>query len=77
MTMVSRDMGAVVGWRVGYHRTEAVMQAMLDEASQAVWYYSDGFSTYSALFYAPGIHAAMSFSEPNASVGGVECRVAS
>jgi len=59
MTMVSRDTGAVVGWQVGYHRTEAVMQAMLDEAPQAVWYDSDGLSTYSALFYAPGIHAAL------------------
>lgn len=59
MTMVDRETSAVVGWRVGRHRTEAVMQQMLDEAPQAARYYSDRFPTYAALFYAPGIHQAM------------------
>ena len=59
MTMVDRETSAVVGWRVGPHRTEAVMQQMLDEAPQASRYYSDRFPTYSALFYAPGFHQAM------------------
>ncbi len=59
MTMVDRQTACLVGYRVGYQRTEAVMQAMLDEAPQADVYYSDGFLTYGALFYAPGKHISM------------------
>jgi insertion element IS1 protein InsB len=58
MTMVDRATSCIVGWRVDYERTEAVMQAMLDSAPQAVVYYSDAFSTYAALLYTPGIHIA-------------------
>ncbi len=75
MTLVERDTSAVVGWRVGYHRTEAVMQAMLDEAPQAVWYYSDGLSTHSALFYAPGIHAALRDKSQTYRVEGVNAEL--
>ena len=59
MTMVDRATSCIVGWCVGYERTEAVMQALVDAAPQAVLYYSDDFSTYSALIYKPGQHIAM------------------
>ncbi len=59
MTMVDRQSACIVGYRVGFHRTEAVMQDMLDEAPQADVYYSDGMATYGALFYAPGKHLSM------------------
>ena len=59
MTLVDRATSCIVGWCVGYERTETVMQAMVDAAPQAVLYYSDDFSTYSALIYKPGQHLAM------------------
>lgn len=59
MTLVERLTRCIVGWRVGETRSEAVMQAMLDDAPQAVLYFSDDFSTYSTLIYKPGSHIAM------------------
>jgi hypothetical protein len=35
------------------------MQELVDETPQAVLYYSDDFSTYSALIYKPSIHIAL------------------
>jgi hypothetical protein len=35
------------------------MQELVDETPQAVLYYSDDFSMYSALIYKPGIHIAL------------------
>jgi insertion element IS1 protein InsB len=71
MTMVDRQSACVVGYRVGCQRTEAVMQAMLDEAPQAEVYYSDGLLTYGALFYAPGKHISMRDKSETYSVEGV------
>lgn len=59
MTIVERSTSCIVGWAVDAERTEAVMQALVDTAPQAVVYYSDDFSTYSALLYTPGIHISM------------------
>jgi len=59
MTIVERLTSCIVGWAVGYERSEAVMQEMVDSAPQAVLYFSDNFSTYAALLYTPGIHIAM------------------
>lgn len=60
MTMVERATSCIVGWRVGAERTEAVIQELVDATPQAVLYYSDDFSSYSAVIYKPGIHSAMS-----------------
>ena len=65
MTMVDRQSACIVGHRVGFHRTEAVMQQMLDQAPQANVYYSDGLVTYGALFYAPGKHIKPERQEQN------------
>lgn len=52
MTIVESLTSWIVGWAVGYERTEAVMQELVDSAPQAVLHYSDDFfSTYSALLY--------------------------
>ncbi len=59
MTMAARQSACIVGYRVGFQRTEAIMQAMLDEAPPADVYFSDGFVTYGALFYAPGATSAL------------------
>lgn len=58
MTSVERGSSCIVGWQVGEQRTEQVLQDLVDAAPQATLYYSDDFSTYSALIYKPGIHIA-------------------
>ena len=49
MTLVERATSCIVGWCVGYERTETVMQSMVDAPPQAAVYFSDDFATYSAL----------------------------
>jgi insertion element IS1 protein InsB len=59
MTLVDRHSSCIVAWRVEWERSEALLQAMIDEAPQARYYYSDLFATYRTLVYAPGIHTPM------------------
>lgn len=56
MTLVDRHTSCILAWRVAWERTEALLQAMVDEAPQAKFYYSDLFAAYRNLVYAPGIH---------------------
>ena len=71
MTMVARKSACIVGYRVDFQRTEAIMQAMLDEAPQGKVYYSDGFVTYGSLFYAPGKHISVRDKSQTHTVEGV------
>jgi len=59
MTLVDRHTGCILGWRVSDERTEELLQAMVDEAPQAKYYYSDLFATYRSLIYTPGVHTPM------------------
>lgn len=59
MTLVDRHSSCIVAWRVDWERSEALLQAMVDEAPQARYYYSDLFATYRTLVYAPGVHTPM------------------
>ena len=59
ITLVDRATSCIVGWRVDEERLQDTLQAMVDEAPQAAWYYSDDFSTYSALIYTPATHVAL------------------
>ncbi len=59
MTLVDRHSGCILAWRVDWERTERLLQALVDEAPQARYYYSDLFATYRSLVYAPGIHTPM------------------
>ena len=70
MTMVERLTGCIIGWQVVVERTEAVTQALVDEAPQAVLYYSDDFPTYSAVLYTPGVHIALRDKSQTYSVEG-------
>ena len=56
MDRVSR---CIVGWAVVPTRTPEALQAMLDRSPQAAQYYSDGYTLYEALIYAPGQHQAV------------------
>ncbi len=71
MTMAARQSACIVGYRVGFQRTEAIMQAMLDEAPPADVYFSDGFVTYGALFYAPGGNIGVRYKCQTHTVEGV------
>ena len=70
MTLVERATRCIVGWRVGVERDQATMQAMVDAAPQGAVYFSDGFSTYQALLYTPGIHIPMDDKSQTYSVEG-------
>jgi IS1 family transposase len=70
MTMVERASRCIVGWRVGEERSEAVMQALVDQAPQGLIYFSDDFSTYSALIYKPGVHLSLNNKSQTYSVEG-------
>ena len=59
MTLVDRHTSCILAWRVAWERTEAHLQAMVDEAPQAKFYYSDLFATYRNLVYAPGRYTPM------------------
>lgn len=59
MTLVDRHSSCILAWRVDWERSEALLQAMVDEAPQAKFYYSDLFATYRTLVYAPGRYTPM------------------
>ena len=59
MTVVDRDTGCILSWRVEAQRASPTLQAMIDEAPQARYYYSDLFAPYRSLIYSPGIHTPM------------------
>ena len=41
MTLVDRHSSCILAWRVDWERSEVLLQAMVDEAPQAKFYYSD------------------------------------
>jgi IS1 family transposase len=59
MTLVDRHTSCILAWRVAFERTETLLQAMVDEAPQAAFYYSDLFATYRQLVYTPGRYTPM------------------
>jgi len=59
MTLVDRHTSCILAWRVEVERSEALLQAMVDEAPQAKFYYSDLFATYRTLVYSPGRYTRM------------------
>ena len=59
MTLVDRHTSCILGWAVERSRSEALLQALVDAAPQAHFYYSDLLATYRSLLYTPGIHTPM------------------
>ena len=59
MTLVDRTTSCILGWAVSHNRTEQILQAMVDNAPQAAFYFSDLFATYRQLIYHPGRYTAM------------------
>jgi IS1 family transposase len=59
MTLVDRATSCILAWAVEFERPAATIQAMIDAAPQAAYYYSDLYVTYRSLVYTPGIYSAM------------------
>jgi IS1 family transposase len=53
---------------VVWHRTQQAIQAMVDDAPKAKWYYSDAFDAYSRLWYHFGRYAVSNGKEDTYSV---------
>ena len=53
---MDRTTRCITGWAVSFHRTEAVLQAVVDMGPTAPQYHSDAFAGYQNLVYAPGQH---------------------
>jgi hypothetical protein len=71
--MVERATRYIVGWRVEQERTETVIQELVGEAPQAVLYYYDDFSNYSAVIYRFGAPIAMT--DKSQTCGALNARV--
>ena len=59
MTLVDRRTSCILAFAVATERPAATLQALVDHAPQAAFYYSDLYATYRGLIYTPGIYAAM------------------
>ncbi len=59
-----------MSWLVVSERTEATMQAIIDDAPTAFQYCSDGFSTYETLNYHQGLHLVAAGKSQTYSVEG-------
>ena len=59
MTLVDRRTSCILAWSVEYERTQVVLQALVDRAVQARFYYSDLFALYRLLVYSPGLYTPM------------------
>ena len=59
MTLVDRTTSCILAWAVDFERPAATIQAMIDAAPQAAFYYSDLYATYRSLVYTPGSYSAM------------------
>ena len=59
MTLVDRRTSCILAWAVDFERPATTLQALVDTAPQAQFYYSDLYATYRSLIYTPGSYAAM------------------
>lgn len=75
MTIVDRKTSCVLAWAVEPVREEATLQQMVDDAPQAILYYSDLFATYRNLIYTPGIYTPMPDTSETFRVEGVNAEI--
>jgi IS1 family transposase len=46
-----------LGWKVAWERSQEIVQAIVDHAPKATWYYSDALDVYASLWYHWGRYA--------------------
>ena len=73
MTLVDRRTSCLVGWRLVAERTLDDLQALLDRAPQARFYYGDLFALYRQAIYTPGLYTAMPDKSETFRVEGGQC----
>ncbi len=59
MTLVDRRSSCILGWVVDGERSQQTLQALVDHAPQAAFYFSDLYPGYRSLVYAPGRYTPM------------------
>jgi IS1 family transposase len=59
-----------LGWKVAWERSQELMQAIVDHAPKATWYYSDAFDVYASLWYHWGRYAVSEGKTDTYSVEG-------
>jgi IS1 family transposase len=57
VTIVDRETRCILGWNLLWDRTREAIQAMVDQAPKAHWYFSDAFDIYYLLRYHFGRYA--------------------
>lgn len=68
---MDRRTSCIVGWALVAERTPECLQALVDRAPQARFYFSDLFAGYRQVLYAPGIHTPMPDKSETFRVEGV------
>ena len=75
MTLVDRRTSCILGFAVDRERPQEVMQALVDQAPQAAFYFSDLYATYRSLVYAPGHYTPMPDKSETYRVEGVNAEL--
>jgi IS1 family transposase len=57
VTVVDRFTRCILGWEVVWDRSREAVQALVDRAPKARWYFSDAFDVYEQLWYHGGRYA--------------------
>lgn len=56
---MDRATSCILSWAVVSERSEVVIQALVDQAPQAAYYFSDLFAAYRRVIYTPGRYTPM------------------
>lgn len=51
ITLVDRETRCFLGWKAAWERSQELVQAIVDYAPKAEWYYSDAFNVYASILY--------------------------
>ena len=75
MTLVDRRTSCILGFAVDRERPREVLQALVDQAPQAAFYFSDLYAPYRSLVYAPGHYTPMPDKSETYRVEGVNAEL--
>ena len=67
---MDRETRCFLGWKVAWERSQELVQAIVDHAPKAKWYFSDAFDVYASLWYHWGRYAISEGKSDTYSVEG-------
>jgi IS1 family transposase len=70
ITLVDRATRCFLGWQVAWERSQEIVQAIVDHAPKATWYFSDALDVYASLWYHWGRYAVSEGKTDTYSVEG-------